>query len=107
MSGIELIFDKPVDDGAFADCLVAYEDYFEFYCMLFVGCIAEIFIEFGTHSFFKLIICKMSDIIITSPHLILKGIVSSDSHIIAIFRNFYSSNQNGACRHLQIRVHCR
>ena len=73
MGGIELVFDKPVDDGAFADCLVTNEDHFEFYCVFFVGCIAQILIEFCTHPFFKLIICKMSDIIITIPHLILKG----------------------------------
>ena len=49
MGGIVLIFDEAVDDGAFADCLVAYEHYFEFDGVFLMGGVRKVFLELVAH----------------------------------------------------------
>lgn len=48
MSGIELILDEPVDDGALAYGLISDEDDFELDGMFFVGGVAD-FVVVPTH----------------------------------------------------------
>lgn len=50
VSGVKLVLDKTVNDRALANCLVADEDYLEFYCVLLVGCETELFVKLGTHA---------------------------------------------------------
>jgi hypothetical protein len=45
---IELIFDESVNNGALSYCLITDEDYFKFYGMLFIGCVADL-VNLFTH----------------------------------------------------------
>lgn len=43
---IELVFDEPVDNGAFSNSLISYEDKLALTDILFTGCITDFFVLF-------------------------------------------------------------